>query len=392
MTTRPETPAGVYVHWPFCERKCPYCDFTTFGREHPFWDRAQEYRRTLVEEIETAPARFGWAAAPRLDTVYLGGGTPSLMGAEALAEILGALHRVFAFEPDPEITLELNPTTAEAAGIERLLALGVNRLSVGCQSFNDRVLARLGRVHDAATTRRAIERLRAAGVDNLSLDLIFGAPTQTLADFRDDLCSILEYAPEHVSAYNLTVHEGTPFARWAREGRLELPGEEAQVAMFETLMDTLAAAGYEHYEISNWARPGRASRHNAKYWRDADVYGFGVAAHGVAAHGVAGARRFANPSDLNHYLDPKRRAWAAALDAPAGERARRGEIMMLALRRVDGVRWAEVDAWLGDAARRFYEAEIARLRGDGLLESDDESFRLTRRGILIADTVMAEFF
>jgi oxygen-independent coproporphyrinogen-3 oxidase len=516
--------AGVYIHWPFCERKCPYCDFYTFGREHPNIRFEEAYLEALLAEIRGAPERMGWTAKPTADTVYFGGGTPSLMGPAALERILEALDEAFDFVSPPsrldccmpgadrtatdepgrppsptaalaafgesglqtesqsgtavpqnqscelapevnpatadaassgpkgrdsiaqakslrrsvsegggasawepstpsfsqapkgrdksgsemesiglrlrlrlrqrlrqqeevEITMEVNPTTAEAAQLDKLLALGVNRLSVGSQSFNDRILQQLGRVHDAATTRRAIAHMREAGATNISLDLIFAAPTQTLDDLKRDLDEILAFAPEHVSAYGMTIHTGTPFARWKNEGRLALPGEDAYAAMYETIIDTLAAAGYTHYEISNWARPGRESRHNSKYWMNRNV-----AAFGVSAHGVWGRRRYENPRDLKAYLARDADALARPLDPPAGERARRGEAIMLALRRVGGATWTEIDAWAGAETRVFYAAELTRLAERGLVEEDREGVRLTRRGLLLADTAMAEFF
>jgi oxygen-independent coproporphyrinogen-3 oxidase len=309
------------------------------------------------------------------------------MGPRAINSIITTLRNSFEISATAEISLEVNPTTAEAAQLGKALELGVNRLSVGCQSFNDRILERLGRVHNAATTHRAIALMREAGARNLSLDIIFGAPTQTLGDLNHDLDAILSFEPEHISAYNMTIHEGTPFARWQRSGRLDLPDEDVQAAMFEVLIDRLAAAGYEHYEISNWSRPGLASRHNSKYWQDCDVYGFGAAAHGVIA-----GRRHANAADLNAYLDLQHRELASPLPAPVSERARCGEVMMLALRRTKGVAWAEIDRWLGRDGRAFYAAELARFRGAGLLENDPETLRLTRQGILLSDSVMEEFF
>lgn len=379
-------PAGIYIHWPFCERKCPYCDFYTFGREHPSFAFGGRYLDALIDEIGTAPARFGFSGKPAADTIYLGGGTPSLMGAEAVNSVFNKLRDVFELDADSEVTIEINPTTAEATEIDELLNIGVNRLSVGCQSFNDRVLAKLGRVHDAETTRRAIKKLRAAGADNLSLDLIFGAPTQTIGDLNVDLDELLAFAPEHVSAYNMTVHESTPFARRQREGLLALAEEDEQVAMFGLMMDRLAAAGYEHYEISNWARPGFRSRHNSKYWRKCDVYAFGV-----AAHGVINQIRYENPRDLGKYLSGGMDVASVRSDLPTSERARRGEIMMLALRRVDGVSWDEIHEWMQADARAYYEPELERLAKDGLIETEP-TLRLTRRGILIADTVMEAFF
>lgn len=378
---------GVYLHWPFCERKCPYCDFYTFGREHPRHGAAARFLPALIDEIDSAPERLGLHGLPVVDTIYFGGGTPSLMGPAALESILAALRRVFNIADRAELTMEVNPTTAEAAELPALLGLGINRLSVGAQSFSDRLLEKLGRVHNAATTRRALELIRAAGVNNLSLDLMFGVPEQRVADFAADLAEALAWRPEHLSAYNLTLHAGTPFARWHAGGRLTLPGEEAQLQMFELLMDATTAAGYEHYEISNWARPERKARHNSKYWRQADVYAFGPSAHGVVA-----GRRFANPPDLESYLDVAgRRLWVEQ-DAPATTRSRGGEIMMLALRRVEGVAWEELDAWLGDDAREFYQRELEQLQRDGLLYESAAGLRLTRAGILLADSAMERFF
>jgi len=381
-----DRPAGIYVHWPFCERKCPYCDFYTFGREHPWQRLADDYLAALLAEIRDAPRRFGWPDPPAADTIYFGGGTPSLMGAGPLGRLLAALGEVFRFSPAAEITLEVNPTTVETAGLADLLAAGVNRLSVGCQSFNDRLLAELGRVHDAATTRRALEHIRALGPVNLSLDLIFGAPTQTTADLEADLEAILGFEPDHVSAYNLTVHEGTPYARRQREQRLPLPPEEMQAAMFETIIARLGAAGLEHYEISNWARPGRHSRHNSKYWRPVDVFAFGVSAHGVTR-----GRRYEHPRDLRAYLAAPTES-VAWCEPPADARARAGEILMLALRRVGGTPWAEIDAWAGADLRRYYRTELERLERDGLLRWREGRLALTRRGLLLADTVAEAFF
>lgn len=377
--------AGIYLHWPFCERKCPYCDFYTFGREHPYHSLEIEYRQALVREIGSVHDRLDLGGRPTADTVYFGGGTPSLMGVATLEELMQRLGEVFDIAPGAEVTLEVNPTTAESAGLDRFRAAGVNRLSVGSQSFNDRTLERLGRVHDAATTHRALDRMRALGFDNISLDLMFAVPGQTVEDCRRDLDIVLVFAPEHVSAYGLTIHDGTPYARWQREGRLSTPGDDDYVRMYRMLIDRLAEAGYRHYEISNWARPGRESRHNSKYWRDCDVAAFGVSAHGVWAR-----RRYANGRDLKAWI--RGEGWAEPVDPPVSERSRLGEIMMLALRRVEGVAWSELEAWAGVDLRDYYRVELERLTDDGLLEPPGDVVRLSTRGLLLADTVMAEFF
>lgn len=381
-------PAGVYVHWPFCARKCPYCDFYTFGREHGFFALDAAYLDALLSEIRSGGRQTETASArPRVDTIYFGGGTPSLIEPEALGRILDALRDRFDVSPGAEVTLEVNPTAAEAERLGPYRDLGVNRLSVGCQSFQDKFLRLLGRDHDAAAARRVPSLIRSLGYDNFSLDLMFGLPEQSIAEFRADIGTALELAPDHISAYGLTLHEGTPYARWDREGRWRRPALAEEATMLEELIDTMAAAGYEHYEISNWAKPGRASRHNAKYWRRCDVYAFGT-----SAHGVLGGRRYSNVRDLRRYIEAGGSGVAADEEAPATDRARSGEVMMLALRRLDGVGWEELRDWMGRDPRQVYGPELESLRSGGLIAEEPGRVRLTRRGLMVADRVMEKFF
>lgn len=381
-------PAGVYVHWPFCARKCPYCDFYTFGREHRNFDLSAAYHRALLEEIGRKDSGAPESPPPRIDTLYFGGGTPSLIEPEALNEILTALDRRFDVAPGTEITVEVNPTAADAERLGPYRELGVNRLSIGCQSFQDRFLEILGRDHDAGAARRIPRLARELGYENFSVDLMFGLPHQTLEEFETDLNAALELEPAHLSAYGLTLHEGTPFARWDREGRWPRRDIEDEASMFELLIDRMAAAGYEHYEISNWAKPGRQSRHNRKYWSASDIHAFGV-----SAHGVIGGRRFSNPRDLNAYIAASHETtFSVAEEPPSGERARAGEVMMLALRRLPGVDWDELTGWMGADPRRIYREEFAELHSSGLLIADDSGLRLTRRGLMVADSVMERFF
>lgn len=395
-------PAGIYVHWPFCARKCPYCDFFTFGREHPDFAKASGFAGALLAEIRNTSVVFGalgasgggsglrLEVAPAADTIYLGGGTPSLMEPGEIAAVIQGLGEAFALSPDSEITMEVNPTAADIDRLKGAIAAGVNRISLGCQSFDDRFLTLLGRDHDAAMGRQAVEKVRALGFANVSLDIMFGLPGQTQADFDRDLAALLAFEPEHISAYGLTLHSGTPFKRWEADGRLVMPGDEVTARMYETLIDRMGEAGYVHYEISNWARPGLASRHNSKYWRKCDVYAFGP-----SAHGFLGGRRYSKPRDLDGYL-----RLAATLpeqlveveQPPSDERTRFGEVMMLALRRIPGVEWRELDQWCGRSLQEYYRGELDRLCEGGMIEADDEAIRLTRRGLLVADRVMEEFF
>jgi oxygen-independent coproporphyrinogen III oxidase len=218
---------------------------------------------------------------------------------------------------------------------------------------------------------------------------MFGLPEQSLSEFEADLEAALEVGPEHISAYGLTLHEGTPYARWDREGRWRRPESEEEAAMLELMIDRLAAAGFEHYEISNWAKPGRASRHNRKYWRRCDVYGFGA-----SAHGVIGGRRVSNARDLKQYIEGRGVAegLAGAEEVPSDERSRSGETMMLALRRLDGVGWEELRDWIGGDAREIYAGEIRELSEGGWVKAGANGIRLTRRGLMIADRVMEKFF
>lgn len=381
---------GIYIHWPFCARKCPYCDFYTFGREHGNFELSQKYTDALVAEIEYANRTFALTEKPRVDTIYFGGGTPSLAGETAIREILAALRGAFEVDPVAEITMEVNPTAAEAAELEAYRDLGINRLSIGCQSFQDKFLQTLGRDHDAKTARSVLELVKNLGLDNFSIDLMFGLPGQTLPEFEADLEATLEFQPAHLSAYGLTFHEGTPFARWKAERKWSLPGEDQEASMFEHMIDRLAGAGFEQYEISNWARPGFASRHNSKYWRQCDVFAFGA-----SAHGTVGGDRTSNPRGLPTYIETlggSEGANRVEEPKPESDRAVAAEVMMLALRRIDGVDWSELETWMERDPQVFYRTELNDLQSQGLLEFDAQCLRLTRRGILLADHVIERFF
>jgi oxygen-independent coproporphyrinogen-3 oxidase len=387
---RVDATAGAYAHIPFCARKCPYCDFYTFGAEHPLYKLSSAYLDRLMEEIEAAPARFGFDAAPRIDAIYFGGGTPSLIEPERMRELLVAIGRSFRVESDAEIAMEVNPTAAEAGRLRGYREIGVNRLSVGVQSFDDRNLQTLGRDHDSAAARRTLALTRELGYGNVSLDLMFALPGQSIDDLDRDLSEALAFGPEHISVYGLTYHPATPFHRWREEGRLQSADPDLEAALFERIIDRLGKSGYEHYEISNWSRPGRASRHNSKYWRRCDIHAFGP-----SAHGVFGGRRYANPRDLKQYLE---RDWTGAGRAidweapPATPRAAAGEAMMLAIRRLEGVDWSELTEWIGADPREIYRDEIDRLIEEKLIDADGSALRLTRRGVLLADVVAVRFF
>jgi oxygen-independent coproporphyrinogen-3 oxidase len=378
---------GVYVHVPFCERVCPYCDFAVVARRSEPADAEIRYVDALLAELA---ARRGAFAGRALASLYFGGGTPSLLAPEALARVIDAVRAALPGAP-METTLEVNPSTTESARLPGFRAAGIDRVSLGVQSFDDATLKRLGRAHRTASVHESLEAVRAAGFRSLSLDLIFAAPGQSHAALDADLDAAIAARPDHVSAYELTLEPGTPFAGAAARGRLALPDEADAAAMLERVAQRLGDAGYRRYEISNYARPGHESVHNQRYWQRRPVLALGVGAvstdPGSAAH-PHGVRR-ANPRELARYLaDPGAAAEQEVLTPPLA----RCEAMFLGLRTARGVDALAFAREFGAPPRHFYAREIERLRGDGLIaESEPGDLTLTPRGRLLADSVFECF-
>jgi oxygen-independent coproporphyrinogen-3 oxidase len=383
---------GVYVHVPFCERVCPYCDFAVVAARRLPADREARYVDALLAELELRRVAFAGAT---LVSLYLGGGTPSLLTPAALGRVIDAVRSAFPADA-PEISMEVNPSTVERDRLPGFREVGVNRVSLGVQSFDDEVLKRLGRAHRADEARRTLASARAAGFDALSVDLIHAAPGQTLQRLERDLEEVVDFRPEHVSGYELTVEPGTPFHLAARRGQLSLPSEELAVAMLELLEALLDAAGYERYELSNYARPGFASVHNRRYWERQPVLGLGVGAHSLdppSAGAPFGIRR-ANTRRLDAYLaqvDARRPAEDTSVETLDAATAR-GEAAFLALRSTRGLAAARFTVEFGRSPRGFWEPAIERLVAEGLLEENaGGDLRLTRRGRLLADPVFQHF-
>jgi oxygen-independent coproporphyrinogen-3 oxidase len=382
---------GVYVHVPFCERICPYCDFPVVAARS--LTRADEDRYVAALLAELA-ARAGAFAGRALDTIYFGGGTPSLLRAESLARVIEATRAAFAGEPR-EVTLEANPGTTERERLPAFRAAGVDRLSLGIQSFDDDTLRRLGRAHRAAECHATLDAARAAGFENVSLDLIFGAPGQSDAALRRDLTAALAHRPEHVSAYALTLESGTPFARAVAADKLEVPDDDAAAEMMLALGERLEAAGLARYEISSWARLGREAVHNRRYWQRRPVLGLGVGAHSTepagadAPHGV----RSANERALGEYLARIEAGRSAPPEREAlSEATARAEAVFLALRTREGLSAAAFAAEFGAAPRAFFAPAIETARAEGLLaENAAGDLALTESGWLFADEVASRF-
>ncbi|HEV2884523.1 MAG TPA: radical SAM family heme chaperone HemW, partial [Pyrinomonadaceae bacterium] len=350
--------AGIYIHIPFCRSRCSYCDFAT-GMYTA--DLAERYVRSLVKEIES----FGEDSKRPVDTIYFGGGTPSLLSPAQLETLLRIVSERFTVSPGVEVTMEMNPGTVTPEKLADFKTLGINRASFGAQTFNDSELARLGRSHTAQETRQTFRYLRDAGFDNVSFDLIAGLPGQTLDGWHRNLDEAFALRPEHLSFYLLEVHQGTPLADHIRRGIQPVPDEELAAEMYEVMLERSAAAGYEHYEISNLCLPGYQSRHNTKYWTGAPYYGFGCSAHSYDG----GFRRWANERDIVSYLEMIERDKSAVIvETALTQDDRQAEAVFLGLRMMNGFSVARYREFFGTDLRETHAADLARFRDAGLIE------------------------
>lgn len=369
--------AGVYLHIPFCKSRCSYCDFATDVYRDA--GTVERYVDALVKEIEGF--NVGKIEA---DTVYFGGGTPSLLDPAQVERILGSVCSKFYIPEDAEVTMEMNPATVTAETLAAYRNLGVNRASFGVQTFDDTELKRLARGHNAQDARDTIRLLREAAFDNVSFDLIAGLPRQTLADWERNLDEALALNPEHLSLYLLEIHEGTPLAEQVRSGRQPPPDEDLAAGMYEMMVEKTASAGYVQYEISNFARAERESRHNSKYWLLDPVYAFGV-----SAHSFDGAHRYANERDTAAYVNLIEKLGSA--EDFREETIVASEFVFLGLRMGEGVDLADYERRFGIDLSRKYAADLGRLEEAGLIETAGEKLRLTRKGMLYSNEVFSVF-
>jgi len=372
--------AGVYVHLPFCDRICPYCDFAVVEFKQR---RVRRYLAALALDIERASL-----PAQKIRSFFLGGGTPSAVEPSDVAELLAALFKKFEVAPDSiECTLEANPSRADRGRLRAYREAGVNRLSVGVQSFDERELHRLGRDHGARDARKYLAAARRAGYDNLNLDLIAGAPGQTLESFHRTLREARACEPDHVSVYALTIEPQTPYAAWHARDPSAFPDDDAVAELLELAHVELSRAGFRHYEISNFALPARECVHNLGYWRQADCVAFGM-----SSSGYDDGTRYRNHREFEAYCAAlERGASPRAVSERLGAAARMGEAAMLALRMTDGIIDADFRRRFGIDAAAAFRAARQKFAAAGLLDVDKIGARLTDRGRLMANTVCAEF-
>lgn len=365
---------GLYVHIPFCVRKCAYCDFSSWANRA---QDMQKYTDALCDEIRVRALETGRQTC---DTVFFGGGTPSVLPENLFEQIVQTLRRHYDFAKNTEFTVECNPGTVTEGFARTMVRCGVNRVSMGMQAAQEALLKRLGRIHNMNDVRQAVETLRSAGIQNLNLDLMLGLPGQTMEDMRETLREALSLAPQHISCYALIVEEGTPLARAVDTGEMTLPGEDMDRDMYELCRKTLAAAGFMQYEISNFALPQKACRHNENCWQRAPYLGFGC-----AAHSFYNETRRANPASLDDYLSGA---------APEIEHISREDAMferlMLGLRLTKGV---SEDAFLREFQVPLWDVYGKKLTPalqDQRLRRENGYVYLTEHGMDVMNSVLVE--
>jgi oxygen-independent coproporphyrinogen-3 oxidase len=389
---------SLYLHIPFCHAKCHYCDFNSYAG---MLGLREQYVSTLLAEIRLAGerARLADGRPRRCRTVFFGGGTPSLLTAEQVKAVLGATRSAFQLDVDAEITLEANPGTLEYGHLDSICAAGVNRLSMGAQSFDADLLRWMGRIHSPQEIEVALHAGRSAGFTSINLDFIYALPGQSLDVWSDTLERALALRPEHLSLYSLIVEEGTPLHRWVAQGRVRPADEDLAADMYEHARARLGAAGYHHYELSNWALPGHECRHNLTYWRNLPYIGLGAGAHGwYADHRYAEARPIreyvarvnagisghAPPGSLAPLALP---AEAIVEDEAIARSLQMAETAMLGLRLVDGLDLDVFAARFGSSFDAVFGPRLERVRAYGLLEMRGNRLCLSDRGLLLGNEV-----
>ena len=381
-------PFSLYIHIPYCISKCPYCDFNS----HVVADIPEaKYTDALLRELEHFGNSREWQGRT-VQSIFFGGGTPSTFKPASIGKLLAWVAATFPIDLECEITMEANPGTVDSEFFAGYRDAGVNRISVGVQSFQPRLLKFLGRIHSADEARRALEIVKQSGFDNFNLDLIFANPGQTIAELEADLDAALKIQPPHLSAYNLTFEEGTPFHHEYRNGRMKSLSEDEEIAMAELIETKLAEAGLRRYEISNYARPDCHSRHNVNYWRYGDYLGIGAGAHSyinVNSRELSGQRwsNEKNPARYMTLVNETRRAVVEREELDFTKAA--GEFMFLGLRMTEGISIEAFSSRFGKPPAAFY-SQISNWLEGNLLVEEEGYLRFSQKGMLLANSIFVE--
>ncbi len=390
-------PISLYVHIPFCETKCPYCDFNTYAAIEPLMP---SYVAALNTEITLWSKLLG---GPEVHTIFFGGGTPSYLPSDDIRHTMETIHSAFNVRPDAEVTLEANPGDFTSEKLAAYMDCGINRLSIGVQSFDDDLLKTLGRRHNAADALQAYRQAQDAGFSNISIDLMYGLPHQSIGHWQDTLRQAMELAPPHISMYCLTLEGGTPMERWVEQGSIPTPDADLAADMYLMAQDEMRGAGYRHYEISNWALNGKLSRHNLTYWRNEPYLGVGP-----GAHSYLDGCRFSAIRPPREYIRRMREEPEGAGNAPMPETIRSipavddieridkplemAETMMMGLRLDEGISVARFTERFGAPPSHAYGDTLRELEELALVHAQDGAIRLTHRGRMLGNEVFSRFF
>ncbi len=370
---------GVYVHIPFCKQKCYYCDFISYCNKD---NLIEDYVKAVKKEIRMQNIQS------QITTVYIGGGTPSYIDSKYIVEIIDEIKKK-NLSKRPEITIEVNPGTVTKEKLKDYKKCGINRLSIGLQSTKDEILKEIGRIHNFEQFLETYQMARKVGFKNINVDLILGIPNQRIKDLKDSLEKIIELQPEHISVYSLIVEDGTPIANKIEKGELELPDEDTERNMYWYVKNTLELNGYIHYEISNFAKKGRESKHNKNCWNQNQYFGFGV-----AAHSYRDITRYSNTEKIEEYIKnvmTERLDRNRIIHEIQKEYDAEKEYMLLGLRKLTGVNISEFKLKFGDNPIYLFRNELKKLTDEGLIIVDEDFIRLTNKGIDLANLVWEEF-
>lgn len=376
---------GIYIHIPFCKQKCKYCDFVSFKCNE---SKYEDYFNCVIKEIVDQVAEVK-EHNEQIDTIYIGGGTPSVVPTDYIVSILNAIFDNYLVCKDAERTIEINPGTVDEEKLREYKEIGINRVSIGLQSTNDELLKMLGRIHTYSEFEDVYEMVRRVGFDNINVDLMIGLPNQTLDDVEDSLSRIIEKNPEHVSVYSLILEEETQLFDLVNEGKLELPSEDLEREMYWKVKEVLEKNGYNHYEISNFAKSGYESKHNSNCWNQHEYLGFGL-----AAHSYYDEMRYSNITNLNQYIENiknNQSVYNVIFHEKQSKEDMMKEYMLLGLRKIDGLKISEFKEKFVDNPVYIFRNQLNKLVNENLVEITENNIKLTNKGIDLANQVWMEF-
>ncbi|MDH5541984.1 MAG: radical SAM family heme chaperone HemW [Nitrospinota bacterium] len=368
---------GIYLHVPFCRSKCAYCDFSSFAQKEPLME---PYADSVIKEISAAQD-----FTP--STIYIGGGTPSFLPANLLERIFNSLQKKYSIAPEMEITLEMNPAGGSAEYLKELRRLGINRLSIGVQSFSSEKLKKIGRDADPSDAYTSFDNARSAGFENISADIIYGAPGEGMGEVLSDIEKVVELNPEHISAYQLTYTEGTPIYEAKRRGEISPIDEEGEADIYGEVSRLLISKGYRHYEISNYSKAGMESLHNTGYWMGDDYRGFGS-----SAHSFIGGERFENIAKPETYIETVSRGGNPSKKIIEDDKERFANYLLMRLRLIgDEITFREIDTSFGGSFREKFKIPLHLLENQGLILVSQTGFQLTEKGLFLLNFILLEF-